>query len=97
MKKILLTVLLILLTNRISNTFFSKPITSDWIYDILYSYNSDVINFDFKIPVSREVEWATRLIQAESLNESELGKIAIVQTIQNRVKYNASRGRNTSF
>lgn len=63
----------------------------------LYMSSLDTIYIDYNIQMTRELEWATRLIQAESLNEPEEGKIAVVQTILNRVEYNTARGRNTSL
>ena len=56
------------------------------------------IESEFTFKMTKEIEWATRLIQSEALNEPQLGKVAVVQTILNRIEYNNKyRNKNTNL
>lgn len=75
----------------------------------LYSYTiQDTISISHTIVLTKELEWATRLIQSEAatkpdtsrgetLADLDTSKMMLVWTIRNRIDYNKWRGRNTDL
>jgi spore germination cell wall hydrolase CwlJ-like protein len=90
-------ILLIILSWFLAHSEINKK-EIEYFDDNVYSYSiNDTITVTHTIQLTKELEWATRLIQSEAMNEPDSGKIAVVQTILNRVEYNTFRGRRTSF
>jgi len=87
MKNLLIAVIL-LLTVPVSP--HNNVIEEDYPSRSAIVYTMDTLEVSYKLPSKRELEFAARLIQAESRNESVVGQIAVVQTMMNRSEWNGT-------
>jgi hypothetical protein len=100
-------ILLIILSWFLAHSEINKK-EVEYFDDNVYSYSTnDTITVTHTIQLTKELEWATRLIQSEAMNEPAEGetweqldtsKMMLVWTIRNRITdHNERRGRNTDI